>query len=96
MDKKALIQALKDFAQQTSNETVGMVSFPIDLANEGLNKIGAGTDEPIGGSVWMEKKGITKPVPDGLPKTLGSVTGIVLPLACAKGKFIVKALRNGN
>lgn len=94
MDKKAIINALRNYAQATSNELVGTVSGPIDIINTGLGYVGLGSDEPVGGSAWMQRQGLTAPVPEGTAKTLGEITGLVLPMVgAAKATEIAAALR---
>jgi len=102
MDKNAIIKALRDYVQATSNEVANTVAAPVDIINAGLGNIGLSSNEPVGGSAWMQRQGLTAPVPDGMAQTLGETTGLVLPLAGAmKAKEIAAALRgmgnrNGN
>lgn len=102
MDKNAIIKALRDYAQATSNEVANTVAAPIDIINTGLGYVGLGSDEPVGGSAWMRRQGLTAPVPEGMAQTLGETTGLVLPMVGAmKAKEIATALRgmgerNGN
>jgi len=96
MDKQAIINALRNYAQATSNEVANMVAGPVDLVNTGLEKVGLGSKEPIGGSAWMQRQGLTAPVPEGWAQTLGEATGLVLPFAGAKSKEIAQALRKGG
>ena len=94
MDKNAIIKALRDYAQATSNEVANTVAAPIDLINTGLGRVGLGSEEPVGGSAWMRRQGLTAPVPEGIAQTLGETTGLVLPMAGAmKAKEIAAALR---
>lgn len=96
MDKQAIINALRNYAQATSNEVANMVAGPVDLVNAGLEKMGMGTQDPVGGSAWMQRQGLTAPVPEGIAQKLGEATGLVLPLAGMKAKEIAQVLRNGN
>ena len=95
MDKNAIIEALRDYTQATSNEAANTVALPIDLINKGLGYIGLGSNEPVGGSAWMRRQGLTAPVPEGTAQLLGETTGLVLPMvATAKAANIATALRN--
>jgi len=95
MDKNAIIKALRDYVQATSNEVANTVSAPVDIINAGLGNIGLSSNEPVGGSAWMQRQGLTAPVPEGTAQLLGETTGLVLPLAGAmKAKEIATALRN--
>ena len=94
MDKNAIIKALRDYAQATSNEVANTVAAPVDIINAGLGYVGLGSNEPVGGSAWMRRQGLTAPVPEGMAQTLGETTGLVLPMAGAmKAKEIATALR---
>lgn len=95
MDKNAIIKALRDYVQATSNEVANTVAAPVDLINAGLGRVGLGSEEPVGGSAWMRRQGLTAPVPEGMAQTLGETTGLVLPMVGAmKAKEIATALRN--
>lgn len=94
MDKNAIIKALRDYAQATSNEAANTVSAPIDIINTGLGYVGLGSKEPVGGSAWMRRQGLTAPVPEGTAQLLGETTGLVLPMVgTMKAKEIATALR---
>jgi len=94
MDKNAIIKALRDYAQATSNEVANTVAGPIDLINKGLGYIGLGSNEPMGGSAWMQRQGLTAPVPEGTAQLLGETTGLILPMVgAAKATEIATALR---
>jgi hypothetical protein len=82
MDKKALIKALRDTAQSASNTIASGVSAPVDLIAAGLRKMGVPVPEnALGGSRWMEDVGLTIPVQDGIPKTVGETLGMIVPMA---------------
>jgi hypothetical protein len=85
MDKKALIQALRDTAQSASNSIAGTVSAPVDVTAWALRKSGMDIKKPVGGEEWMEDVGLTAPVQKGYPKMIGEVIGGIAPLAFAKG-----------
>lgn len=98
MDKKAILKALRDTAQATSNEIANTVAMPIDLINSGLGRIGLGSEKPVGGSKWFADMGLTAPVEEGsAPQLSGETLGLVLPMAGAmKAKEIATALRKGG
>ncbi len=82
MDKKALIKALRDTAQSASNTIASGVSAPVDLIAAGLRKMGVPVPEnALGGSRWMEDVGLTVPVQEGIPKTVGETFGMIFPMA---------------
>jgi len=82
MDKKALIKALRDTAQSASNTIARGVSAPVDLIAAGLRKMGVPVPEnALGGSRWMEDVGLTIPVQEGIPKTVGETFGMIFPMA---------------
>jgi hypothetical protein len=82
MDKKALIKALRDTAQSASNTIASGVSAPVDLIAAGLRKMGVPVPEnALGGSRWMEDVGLTIPVQEGIPKTVGETFGMIFPMA---------------
>jgi predicted GNAT family acetyltransferase len=82
MDKKALIKALRDTAQSASNTIASGVSAPVDLIAAGLRKMGVPVPEnALGGSRWMEDVGLTIPVQEGIPKTVGETLGMIVPMA---------------
>ena len=78
MDKSAIIKALRDGTQATSNGIASSVlGQPIDGIAAGLNYIGIPTGEaPVGGSQWLQNKGITPQIQDGgIPAFIGDVLG---------------------
>jgi hypothetical protein len=90
MDKKAIIQALRDTAQSASNSAASNLSAPVDAIAWALRKAGLPIPEnAVGGSDWMEKKGLTAPVKEGIPKMAGEVLGGLAPVvAVAKAPQI--------
>jgi GNAT superfamily N-acetyltransferase len=90
MDKKAIIQALRDTAQSASNSAASNLSAPVDAIAWALRKAGLPIPEnAVGGSDWMEKKGLTAPVQEGIPKMAGEVLGGLAPVvAVAKAPQI--------
>jgi len=79
MDKQALIQALRDTAQSASNSAASNLSAPVDAIAWALRKAGLNIPTPVGGSDWMEQKGLTAPVQDGIPKMAGEFLGSAIP-----------------
>jgi hypothetical protein len=93
MDKQAIIKALRDTAQSASNSAASGLSAPVDLIAWALRKAGADVPTPIGGSDWMEQKGLTKPVEQGVPQVIGETIGGLAPvLAAAKAPQIAAGL----
>jgi hypothetical protein len=85
MDKKAIIQALRDTAQSASNTVAANVSAPVDAIAWALRKAGLNVNQPVGGEEWMAAQGLTAPVKEGVPKMAGEAIGGVLPLGLMKG-----------
>jgi len=83
MDKQAIIKALRDTAQSASNSAASGLSAPVDLIAWALRKAGADVPTPIGGSDWMEQKGLTKPVEQGVPQVIGETIGGLAPVFAA-------------
>lgn len=73
-----------DVLRGANNEIAGTVSGPVDLIAAGLNKIGVPVgSEPIGGSAWMARQGLTTPVTNQAAGLLGQVVGLGAPVALA-------------
>ena len=87
---------LLDFTQAASNAIAGNVSGPVDLLNWLLSKGGMGSKEPIGGSEWMKRLGLTREVEPGWAGVLGETAGALSPLAGSPGvaRALVKAQAN--
>lgn len=79
MDKKALINALRDTAQSASNAVASNLSGPVDMLASGLRKTGLPVNRPVGGSQWLEEKGFTRDVPMGAPRVIGEAMGLAGP-----------------
>ncbi len=78
MDKSAIIKALRDGTQAASNGiAASMLAQPVDGISAGLNYIGIPTgNAPVGGSQWLQDKGITPQIQDGgIPAFIGDVLG---------------------
>lgn len=83
----------RDFAQGASNAVAGNVSAPVDGIAWLLRKAGLDVGEPVGGSDWMARKGLTAQPKNALAGLLGESAGMVAPmLAAAKGPQIANAL----
>lgn len=96
MDKKALIQALRDTAQSASNAIASNVSGPVDLIAAALRGVGLPANNPVGGSQWMAEKGLTREVEMGAPRIVGETLGMVGPALATKfAPKIAGALNQG-
>jgi hypothetical protein len=85
--------ALLDFAQGASNAATSTVSGPVDLLSWLLERGGVPVGEPVGGSAWMARKGLTRQPTNALAGALGEAAGMSLPIAAAaKAPQIANAL----
>lgn len=78
MDKSAIIKALRDGTQAASNGIAySMLGGPVDGIASGLEYLGVPVgDAPMGGSQWLQNKGITRPIQDGgAPAFVGDMVG---------------------
>jgi hypothetical protein len=90
------MSGLLDFLQAASNSVAGNVSGPVDGLNWLLSRAGLGSEEPVGGSKWLEKKGLTRPVKQGAAQVAGETAGLLSPvLMAAKAPQIAKGLLQG-
>jgi hypothetical protein len=90
------MSGLLDFLQAASNSVAGNVSGPVDGLNWLLSRAGLGSEEPVGGSKWLEKKGLTRPVKQGAASVAGETAGLLSPvLMAAKAPQIAKGLLQG-
>ncbi len=81
----SLAEMLTDALNGVNNAAASTVSGPVDLISYGLRKAGLGNvigDAPVGGSNWMQQKGLTRPT-NGLAGDIGEFAGNVLPIAAA-------------
>jgi hypothetical protein len=84
MDKKAIIKGLRDFGQSASNTVAETVSMPVDMIAAGLRYGGLPIpSDPMGGSEWMRKRGLTVDVDPGIAKTAGEAAGLIVPMVGA-------------
>lgn len=87
---------LLDFFQGASNAAASNVSAPVDGLAWLLKQAGMNIENPVGGSDWMESKGLTRKVENKGGGLLGeSVGGLVPILAAAKAPHIAKGLLQG-
>ena len=84
MDRNALIKALRDTAQSASNTIASGLSGPVDLIAAGLRMGGLPIDNPVGGSQWLEQRGLTRPVEQGVPQVIGETLGMVGPVLATR------------
>jgi hypothetical protein len=90
------MSGLLDFLQAASNSVAGNVSGPVDGLNWLLSRAGLGSEEPVGGSKWLEKKGLTRPVKQGAASVAGETAGLLSPvLMAAKAPQIARGLLQG-
>jgi hypothetical protein len=90
------MSGLLDFLQAASNSVAGNVSGPVDGINWLLSRAGLGSEEPVGGSKWLEKKGLTRPVKQGAAQVAGETAGLLSPvLMASKAPQIAKGLLQG-
>jgi hypothetical protein len=90
------MSGLLDFLQAASNSVAGNVSGPVDGLNWLLSRAGLGSEEPVGGSKWLEKKGLTRPVKQGAAQVAGETAGLLSPvLMASKAPQIAKGLLQG-
>lgn len=78
MDKSAIIKALRDGTQATSNGIANSVlGGPVDGIAAGLEYLGVPTGPaPVGGSQWLQNQGLTRQIQDGgIPAYIGDVLG---------------------
>ena len=89
-------QTLVDVLRGASNAAASTVSGPVDLIAAGLGKAGVPIDEPVGGSAWMKRQGLTAEPENYRAGLVGETIGNVLPFAAAaKAPQIAGALRKG-
>ena len=96
MNRAQLVKALRDTAQSASNAIAGSVSGPVDLITAALRAGGLNIEKPIGGSEWMNEKGLTVPVEMGAPRIVGETLGMAGPaVVAAKAPQIASAINRG-
>ncbi len=84
--------ALMDVAQGASNAAASTVSAPVDAIAWLLRKAGVNVGQPVGGSDWMQRQGLTRPTNSGAGY-VGEALGAVAPMmAAAKAPQIANAL----
>lgn len=77
MDKSAIIKALRDGTQATSNGIASSVlGQPVDWISDGLRYAGVNVPQnAVGGTEWLAQKGLTRPVEEGAPQVIGDAIG---------------------
>ncbi len=83
---------LLDFLQAASNAAASNVSGPVDGLAWLLRKAGLDVGEPVGGSDWMKRQGLTRDVPQSGASLAGETVGLLGPLAGAKAPQVAKGL----
>lgn len=82
-DLGALLRAA---LQGASNSAASTVSAPVDAISWGLRKAGMGNligGAPVGGSDWMEQRGLTRQPQNALAGDVGNLAGSLLPMGVA-------------
>ena len=73
---------LLDFAQSASNAIAGNVSAPVDGIAWLMRKLGLPIPkDPVGGSNWLEDRGLTRQVPQSAASLAGETVGLLAPTA---------------
>lgn len=84
---EATLNALRggrDVLQGMSNAAAGAVSVPVDVLAWALRKAGVPVgDEPVGGSDWMKRKGLTREPENRVAGVIGESIGGVLPMVAS-------------
>lgn len=85
---------LLDFIQSASNSAAGNVSAPVDGIAWLLRKAGIPVpDAPMGGSDWMQQRGLTRPVQQSGASLAGETMSLLGPIgAAAKAPQIARGL----
>ena len=96
---EATLNALRggrDVLQGMSNAAAGAVSVPVDVLAWALRKAGVPVgDEPVGGSDWMKRKGLTREPENRVAGVIGESIGGVLPMvASAKAPQIAAGVNH--
>jgi hypothetical protein len=86
--------ALIDALQSASNTAADTVSAPVNALAWLLRKAGVPVPQnALGSSDWMAQQGLTREVPQGVPRMIGETAGLVLPMvATAKAPQIAAGL----
>lgn len=97
MNRAELLKALRDTAQSASNAITSNVSGPVDLIAAALRAGGLDIQQPVGGSEWMQRKGLTAPVEMGAPRIIGETLGMAGPaVVAAKAPQIAAGLNQAG
>ncbi len=82
----------KDLGQSASNAALSNVTGPVDTINSLLKLLSMNSEEPVMGSKWADRVGLTEKVPQGMPQVAGETIGLTIPFAAAKPKDAANAL----
>lgn len=99
MDKQALIKALRDGVQATSNGVANAaVGEPVDILASGLRYAGVPVgDKPMLGTEFLKSYGITPQVDEGLPNAigtgLGQAAGTMMLMPGKMGEVVKRAMK---
>lgn len=74
---------LLELLQAASNASAGNVSGPVDLLAAGMRKLGIPVNDPVLGSEWMRRQGLTREVADPYLNAAGATLGMVAPIGVA-------------
>ena len=72
-----------DFLQGASNSAASTISGPIDLIALALRKAGVPVGDPVLGSDWMARRGLTAQPKNQVAGLLGEAAGMSAPIAAA-------------
>jgi hypothetical protein len=95
MDKQAIIKALRDGVQATSNGVANaVVGEPVDILASGLRYAGVPVgDKPMLGTQFLKSYGITPQVEEGLPNAIGTGLGMAAGNAMFTPKMLSDAVK---
>jgi hypothetical protein len=95
MDKKAIIKALRDGVQATSNGVANaVVGEPVDILASGLRYAGVPVgDKPMLGTEFLKSYGVTPQVDEGLPNAIGSGLGMAAGNAMFTPRMLSDAVK---
>ena len=96
MDKQAIIKALRDGAQATSNGVANsIVGEPVDILASGLRYAGVPVgNRPAFGTEWLMEKGITTPTDEtSVPQMIGKGLGMAAGNAMFTPKMLADAVK---
>ena len=77
------VSGIIDFLQGASNSAASTISGPIDLIALALRKAGVPVGDPVLGSDWMARRGLTAQPKNQIAGLLGEAAGMSAPIAAA-------------